>query len=372
MASLAKGTRGHPSASGGLSPVPPPCKFYASGTCARGTACKFMHDVKNLATNNKKKTICKYFLQGTCSKGKFCQFRHSQKSKAANVKSGSSAWSSLSSIARVPVNGLARAKPTAPLRHGDEKKWTSGKEYDRGDDDFFFYGAVSHFSEKKSGSPTKKSAVDFSKIIELEGRTMASQTMLVEPSGGQYASRPQSICPFHAQGYCRFGKACKLLHCTEEAAVQEEVNNSKHLECGICFDAILGNGRRFGLLLGCNHSFCLSCIRSWRQNEEQTFDKNAVRKCPVCRVPTFFIVPSNRMIADPARKRQVVNEYLKQLKSKTCLYYKRDGACPFGTSCFYAHIGKNGARVEYEPPRLMVDEHGEIQKIFTPMLSEFL
>ena len=78
------------------------------------------------------------------------------------------------------------------------------------------------------------------------------------------------------------------------------------------------------------------------------------------------------MIQDLIRKRNVVNEYLKQLKDKECLYYKREGKCPFGTSCFYAHIGSNGEKVKYQPPRLRIDENGAIQKVSTPLLSDFL
>ena len=163
-------------------------------------------------------------------------------------------------------------------------------------------------------------------------------------------SKSKSICPFHAQGYCRFGKSCKLLHQVSSSSstadndaliVQEEIKISETLHCGLCFESILSHSKRFGLLLGCNHSFCLSCIREWRQNDQEQFEKYAVRKCPICRIPTYFIIPSNRMIQDPIRKRNVVNEYLKQLKDKECLYYKREGKCPFGTSCFYAHIGSN-------------------------------
>ena len=45
--------------------------------------------------------------------------------------------------------------------------------------------------------------------------------------------------------------------------IQNELNQSKNIECGICTSKILEESKdRFGLLLSCNHAFCLSCIRT--------------------------------------------------------------------------------------------------------------
>jgi len=35
-------------------------------------------------------------------------------------------------------------------------------------------------------------------------------------------------------------------------------------ECGICNKGILAQGRKFGILASCNHTFCLDCIKIWR------------------------------------------------------------------------------------------------------------
>lgn len=35
------------------------------------------------------------------------------------------------------------------------------------------------------------------------------------------------------------------------------------------------NERRFGILEKCNHVFCLSCIRKWRQTKQ--FDNRTIR-----------------------------------------------------------------------------------------------
>ena len=125
---------------------------------------------------------------------------------------------------------------------------------------------------------------------------------------------------------------------------------------------------RFHLFISCDHAFCLSCIRTWRRNESLKFDKKSVRLCPIC-LKSDFVVPSNRLILDRGRKRDLLMTYLSKLNDKQCKYYPN---CPFGTSCFYAHINKDGKRVTYEAPRLKLDKDGNINNVSTPKLSDLL
>jgi hypothetical protein len=46
---------------------------------------------------------------------------------------------------------------------------------------------------------------------------------------------------------------------------------------------------RFGILPGCDHAFCIRCLREWRAKYEQG---QAIRSCPVCRTVSYFLVPS--------------------------------------------------------------------------------
>lgn len=66
------------------------------------------------------------------------------------------------------------------------------------------------------------------------------------------------------------------------------------MECNICYEAVLlkeqPSGRCFGLL-DCDHCFCLTCIRNWRDNSDADVD-TATRTCPVCRRRTHFVTPS--------------------------------------------------------------------------------
>lgn len=57
------------------------------------------------------------------------------------------------------------------------------------------------------------------------------------------------------------------------------VARSKDKTCGICFEVITEKPQhgehRFGILPNCNHIFCLSCIRKWRQ--AKNFDSTITR-----------------------------------------------------------------------------------------------
>jgi hypothetical protein len=62
---------------------------------------------------------------------------------------------------------------------------------------------------------------------------------------------------------------------------------------------------------------CLECIRSWRQKDGQ----QTAKACPICRVLTRFIVPSNVWVEDPEMKMAVVEEYKKKLWFEVILIF---------------------------------------------------
>lgn len=58
------------------------------------------------------------------------------------------------------------------------------------------------------------------------------------------------------------------------------IARSKDKTCGVCFEIVMDKkpgDTRFGILPNCNHCFCLSCIRKWRQETE--FDSKIIRYC---------------------------------------------------------------------------------------------
>ncbi|EQL34362.1 hypothetical protein BDFG_03720 [Blastomyces dermatitidis ATCC 26199] len=70
--------------------------------------------------------------------------------------------------------------------------------------------------------------------------------------------------------------------------------------CGICMET----PTVFGLLVNCDHVFCLSCIRSWRSSvgtsaedmintPDSRVPRQTTKTCPLCRTKSEFVVPSS-------------------------------------------------------------------------------
>jgi E3 ubiquitin-protein ligase makorin len=56
------------------------------------------------------------------------------------------------------------------------------------------------------------------------------------------------------------------------------VARSKDKTCGVCFEVVMEKSpreQRFGILPNCNHCFCLTCIRKWRQAKQ--FENKIIR-----------------------------------------------------------------------------------------------
>lgn len=124
-------------------------------------------------------------------------------------------------------------------------------------------------------------------------------------------------------------------------------------ECVICTESVRKNGERFGMLENCDHAFCLSCIRSWRKQREQQ-DRVNLRMCPLCRNESFFVIPSDRLILEPIEKARAIEDFKREMSVMPCkdFDYGR-GKCSLGSSCFYAHLNPDGTRFIPAAPRKM-------------------
>lgn len=160
--------------------------------------------------------------------------------------------------------------------------------------------------------------------------------------------------------------------CVKEHEKQMElsfaIQRSIDKNCGICMDAIMDKDpvdRRFGILEKCNHIFCLSCIRKWRQTKQ--FDNRTIRACPECRVNSDFVVPSKYWIDSPEDKDKLIQEYKRALSNKPCKYFKEGrGECPFAGACFYRHAYPDGRKAEMPPPRVRrtrQNQEGELETL---------
>jgi len=132
--------------------------------------------------------------------------------------------------------------------------------------------------------------------------------------------------------------AVNLSDQTKSSSPEENTDN-EHC-CAICFDAV-SSDKLFGLVSGCDHCFCLTCLREWRYSKNNSSD--TTRLCPVCRVAITYVVPSNRFLIGQ-EKDEAIKRYHDNMAQKPCKHFKvgKLGTCPFGQECFYAHRNRNG------------------------------
>lgn len=176
----------------------------------------------------------------------------------------------------------------------------------------------------------------------------------------------KEVCPYFLEGKCRYGDSCWMFHPSE--GVMEVCGDR---DCGVCLLKIRGNNREFGLLMGCAHCFCLNCLRTWRG--QLNVPKEIARSCPICRTPSFYIIPSATFVEDYQEKVKLAEEYRKKLMEVPCKYFDYgDGNCPFGSSCFYDHRYKNGNKWVPPPPLFEANEVGEWGVVRKPKLSDML
>jgi hypothetical protein len=291
----------------------------------------------------------------------------------------------------------------------------------------------------------------------IRRREEEQQRNFLARSNPQPSTEGGRFCHFYPLGTCKYGEYCRYEHSdpittanpglfTNSAEYTTEYEPESALapapvliqpptitkvidkwaeanECGICMGDTPSDAGLYGILSHCNCVFCLSCIREWRADgnskHNQTMATSTVRQCPLCRITSYFVVPSTRtftlqslvgsgsgdhkktkeccssngdietgtvtgdgtgdeiMLGEPTEKeRQLmlqnekekfINAYKTSLTRKPCRNYLKDKTCPFGSSCFYLHIDGNGeiekdAREELDittKPRYILNSLGE-------------
>ena len=125
------------------------------------------------------------------------------------------------------------------------------------------------------------------------------------PARGQQNWMRTVKCRYHfSEKGCWRGQFCYYSHeDVPEASTSKLPCNPSTIEsapetmeedqpcCSVCLEP----PGQFGLLENCNHVFCLSCIRSWRNPKDKTssqIDSGVLYQCPNCRTYSGFILPS--------------------------------------------------------------------------------
>jgi len=184
----------------------------------------------------------------------------------------------------------------------------------------------------------------------------------VKPPPVPAAAPGKDICRHFLSGKCSFGSACRNLHSFAPPPPRpsrpiEQRSDPDVFECGICFENVKKKGERFGMLENCDHAFCLTCIRGWRREREQ--DRQNLRLCPVCRNESFYVIPCDDLIFEGAEKSKIIEDYKQEMGRIPCkLFDYGRGTCPFGTSCFYAHLNPDGTRFIPAPLKWMSGAEG--------------
>ncbi|KAF7836031.1 E3 ubiquitin-protein ligase makorin [Senna tora] len=313
------------------------CKFFARGACVKGEQCEYSHDRKD-------SLICKFYQKGFCAYGSRCRYKHVKASQAQSSENGHQFLASDSMVARI----------TSPR------------------------GTSNWVPKAAELSVTDKHA----KILKRKHRDMQKNGDAGESST---ALPPEHFfCTFSASN-CPFGEKCSYIHgdkcvyckkfclhptdpkerkkhqrsCEKKGKYLQTLNDSQEIECNICLEHVLSkpkaSDRKFGVLPECDHAFCISCIRNWRNSAPSSAmgSNNAVRTCPVCRKLSYYVIPSNIWYSTKEEKEEIIDNYKTNCKLIDCKHFDfGNGNCPFGNNCFYKHTVKPGSYtwIHHRPP----------------------
>eukprot|EP00039_Didymoeca_costata_P005514 m.82137 g.82137 ORF g.82137 m.82137 type:complete len:315 (-) comp12855_c0_seq1:2779-3723(-) len=277
------------------------CKYFAQGCCARGNSCYYAHTL-----DAKRDNVCKFYIAGNCAYGKACRYDHVRQKKQPN-----------------PVT-VPAPRPTQPIQAQVEEKRKL---------------KLVPFREETSEAIANTSEAPASQ--RLDGVLYSTA---IKPEDGESEETHAENVTYVITNPPNAPKVAIDL------SSKQKIDASRGVSCSICLENVLElanlSDRRFGILPNCNHAFCLGCIRNWRRTSGQGKE---VRKCPTCRVESYFVVPSAYWVTDEEEKTQLVNAYRDESKKIDCKHFNfGDGNCPFGSSCFYAHRDKDGEEVREE------------------------
>ncbi|KAL5199950.1 hypothetical protein ABZP36_021153 [Zizania latifolia] len=355
------------------------CKFFMHGACLKGEYCEFSHD-----WNDQPNNVCTFYQKGACSYGSRCRYDHVKVSRNPTVPPPPS--SSTTTCASSSLQPLSFRRP-----HLGYQADSSNPRQHISTDVFANSGSKPVWGNDFQHKSVPEDGIDWS-----SNRTVQNQTTL------NPADLP--ICSFAAAGNCPYGEGCPQMHgdlcticgklclhpyrpdereehiklCEKNHKRLEALKRSQEIECSVCLDCVLSKPtaaeRKFGLLSECDHPFCISCIRNWRNNSPTSgMDVNsALRACPICRKLSYYVIPSVLWYFSKEEKLEIIDNYKTKLKSIDCKYFDfGTGTCPFGTSCFYKHAYRDG-RLEEVALRHLDADDGNTVIAKNIRLSDFL
>ncbi|XP_033616886.1 probable E3 ubiquitin-protein ligase makorin-3 isoform X2 [Fukomys damarensis] len=343
-----------------------------------------------------KQILCRYYLHGQCKEGETCRYSHDLSRRQMSRECHASP--TRASLDRGPSAAVQSQPPTQEEPEGPASASSSslpliGSAAARG----FFEAEMRYVGPEAAGGGAGAEgwvgAVEFVPGQPYRGRMVLSQAPLapvapLAPSpmvarGQMAVGMWMPLCRYAARGQCLYGESCAFLHgdmcdmcglqalhpldtaqreahiraCVEaherDMELSFAVQRSMDKVCGICMEVVYEkvepSDRRFGILYSCNHTYCLTCIRTWRSGTQ--FENRISKSCPQCRVSSSFVIPSEFWVEDEEEKAKLIQQYKEGMKHKACRYFAEGrGHCPFGENCFYKHEYPRGRGGQYPRP----------------------
>ncbi|KAJ6402730.1 hypothetical protein OIU84_014769 [Salix udensis] len=288
-----------------------PCKYFAQGACWRGDHCKFVHERKEPQPLSRNVMVCTFYQKGNCTYGSRCKYEHV---KSSWVASGGAAGASSSSMSPHQSVILSSVPACAVSSRNSKKE-------DRPLCSFDVAGDCPHGD----------------KCSFVHGDLC--------PTCGKH-----SLHPFRADEREEHLKSCE-----KNQKFHVAVKQSEEIECCVCLDRVLSKPtaaeRKFAVLPECDHPFCISCIRNWRNGSPAS--GMALRACPICRKTSHFVIPSLIWYSCKEEKQEIIDTYKARLRKIDCKHFNfGNGNCPFSINCFYKHTVMPGSYTwkHHKPP----------------------
>ncbi|XP_021922464.1 probable E3 ubiquitin-protein ligase makorin-1 isoform X2 [Zootermopsis nevadensis] len=388
------------------------CRYYANGMCREGEACRYLHQEhagSSLGTSLRtdlSEIRCRFYQRGSCVYGSRCRFVHAGEVSASstnNVSQNTSMASSSTTLKNSPThinkNGQGASQKTSVLK----KQGISSDSGIWEDSDENWVNAPEFVPAGKDNILKTAEHVHLKSYAEVLNPVAGKRVSSPQPNLSS-SSNKKKLCPFKEAGECKFGSQCVYVHgdtCDlcghaslhpqdkeqrkkhiNECIKQHEqamelsfaVARSKDKTCGVCFEVVMEKSpreQRFGILPNCNHCFCLTCIRKWRQAKQ--FENKIIRACPECRVTSDFVCPSMYWVDTKEEKEKLIKDYKGALSVKDCKYFKSGrGKCPFGNKCFYLHAYPDGTKADVGPPVRQRRHSADIDVLQQVILWDFL
>ncbi|GJQ13525.1 hypothetical protein GpartN1_g5316.t1 [Galdieria partita] len=329
---------------------------------------------------------CKYYLEGFCVHGEACRFQHELPTKEDQSKRPSSTNTRLS---KPVLDEFLHKRSESPEQEKEDSVFSFSNVYAS------LFSDSREYNFPRIGIDSRPSS--YAQLVGTRSKDQESTNESENLGSYSVSHKVLILCKYHADNACQYGESCHYLHglecphcgrnvlhpldisiqrqhieeCRQFYYSSEEFLNSQNQECGICLDYPRKSGKSFGLLENCDHVFCLECIRQWRQHSLEF--GQVVRFCPLCRTPSFFVIPSLVVPGNIERKNEIIERYKSKLTTIPCKYFNYGkGTCPFSTSCFYAHCYPDGTSFQRNKPRRYMNADGEVVFEHPHSLAEFI